>query len=73
MNSKQQGDSSHVIPGTNRIHRVRESCQILGIARSTYYVLRSDGLIAPPIKISRRARGHTTEYLEELIRKMGAA
>ena len=73
MNSKQQGDSSQVIPRTNRIHRVRESCQILGIARSTYYVLRSEGLIAPPIKISRRARGHTTEYLEELIRKMGAA
>jgi hypothetical protein len=73
MNSKQQGDSSHVIPGTNRIHRVRESCLILGIARSTYYVLRREGLIAPPIKISRRARGHTTEYLEELIRKMGAA
>jgi predicted DNA-binding transcriptional regulator AlpA len=73
MSSKQQGDSSNVIPRTNRIHRVRESCLILGIGRSTYYTLRREGLIAPPIKISRRTRGHTTEYLEELISKMGAA
>ena len=73
MNSKPQGDSSHVIPRTNRIYRVRESCLILGLSRSTYYLLRREGLIAPPIKISRRARGHTAEYLEELISKMGTA
>ena len=72
MNSKPQGDSSHVIPGTNRIHRVNESCQILGIGRSTYYVLRKEGLIAPPVKIGRRARGHTSEYLQSLINRMGA-
>ena len=57
----------------NRVHRVNESCRILGIGRSTYYVLRREGLIDPPIKISRRARGHTSEYLEQLISKMGTA
>lgn len=58
-------------PINNRVHRVKESCQILGIARSTYYVLRREGLIEPPIKIGRRARGHTTAYLESLIKRMG--
>jgi predicted DNA-binding transcriptional regulator AlpA len=72
MHDTTQRDKGHFAPEINRIHRVNESCQILGIGRSTYYVLRREGLIAPPIKISRRARGHTTEYLEELIKKMGA-
>jgi len=54
-----------------QVHRINEFCQILGIARSTYYVMRSDGLIEPPLRISKRARGHTNEYLQSLIKKMG--
>lgn len=54
-----------------QVHRIKEFCQILGIARSTYYVMRSDGLIEPPLRISKRARGHTNEYLQSLIKKMG--
>ena len=65
--------STHIIPGTNRIHRVDESCQILGLGRSTYYLLRKDGVIDPPVKISKRARGHTSEYLQALIQKLEAA
>lgn len=57
---------------TNQVHRVNESCRILGIGRSTYYVLRREGLIEPPIRISKRARGHTSTYLQSLIQKMGA-
>ena len=72
MHVNSQRDLKPLITPTNRVHRVKESCLILGIGRSTYYVLRREGLIEPPIKIGRRARGHTTSYLQELIHKMGA-
>lgn len=71
MHDTDQRVYSPLPPINNRIHRVKESCLILGIARSTYYVMRREGLIEPPIKIGRRARGHTTSYLESLIRRMG--
>ena len=54
-----------------QVHRINECCQILGIGRSTYYVMLSEGLIDPPLKISKRARGYTDEYLQSLIKKMG--
>jgi predicted DNA-binding transcriptional regulator AlpA len=73
MSNKLQEKFKHFIPEINRIHRVNESCQILGMGRSTYYLLRQQGFIDPPVKISKRARGHTTEYLQALIEKMGAA
>lgn len=73
MHEKNPVGPAHLIPGTNRIHRVEESCQILGLGRSTYYLLRKDGVIDPPVKISKRARGHTSEYLQALIQKLGAA
>lgn len=57
--------------GTVRIHRINECCHVLGIGRSTYYKLVSEGVIAPSIKISKRARGHTGEYLQSLIQKLG--
>jgi len=72
MHDTTQKGKGHSPPQTNRIHRVNEACQILGIGRTTYYVLRKEGLIAPPIKIGRRARGHTSEYLQSLISHMGA-
>jgi len=72
MHDTTQRDKGHFAPEINRIHRVNETCQILGIGRSTYYVLRNEGLIAPPIKIGRRARGHTSGYLQSLINRMGA-
>jgi predicted DNA-binding transcriptional regulator AlpA len=73
MHEKNPVGPTHLIPGTNRIHRVDESCQILGLGRSTYYQLRKDGVIDPPVKISKRARGHTSEYLQALIQKLEAA
>lgn len=72
MHEKLHESSNHFVPGTNRIHRVRESCQIMGIGKSLYYQMRKEGLIEPPIKIGRRARGHTTAYLQSLIEKMRA-
>ncbi len=72
MHDNNHWGSNHLIPGTNRVHRVKESCGILGIARSTYYLLRKEGFIAPPIKIGKRARGHTSEYLQTLMNRMGA-
>jgi len=71
MHDKPHLSSSHFIPGTNRVHRVGESCQIIGVGKSLYYQMRKEGLIEPPIKIGRRARGHTTEYLASLIKRMG--
>ena len=56
-----------------QVHRINEFCQILGIGRSTYSVMRSEGLIEPPLRISKRARGYTDEYLQSLIKMMGAA
>ena len=73
MSINRYGKLNHFTPETNRLHRVNESCEILGMGRSTYYLLRKQGLIDPPVKISKRARGHTTEYLQTLIEKMGAA
>jgi predicted DNA-binding transcriptional regulator AlpA len=56
-----------------RILRINECCEILGIGRSTYYKLAAEGVIEPSIKISKRARGHTDEYLQALIKKLGSA
>lgn len=55
----------------SQVHRINEFCKILGIGRSTYYVMRSEGLIKPPLRISKRARGYTDEYLQSLINMMG--
>lgn len=71
MPNQTPGESSKITSNLNRIHRINECCQILGIGRSTYYKLCSEGVIEPSIKISKRARGHTGEYLNNLIQKMG--
>ena len=71
MHDKTQWNTGHYTPVTNRVHRVNESCRILGIGRSTYYALRLQGIIDPPDRISKRTCGHTSEYLQALIQKMG--
>ena len=71
MSNRKLVGESHPTPHAYRIHRINECCQILGIGRSTYYKLLGEGLIEPSLKISKRARGHTGEYLQALIQKMG--
>jgi predicted DNA-binding transcriptional regulator AlpA len=65
--------STHQGTSPPRIRRINECCEILGIGRSTYYKLAAEGVIEPSIKISKRARGHTDEYLQALIQQLGSA
>jgi len=61
------------VTGTKCIHRLNEFCKKLGIGRSTYYKLLSEGTIEPSLRISKRARGYSDEYLQSLIQKMRGA
>jgi hypothetical protein len=72
MHKKILSDSPYLVPNTNRVNSISQTCRILNIGRSTYYTLRKSGVIAPPVRITKRTGGHTTEYLEGLIKRMGA-
>lgn len=53
--------------GTIQIVRINDFCRALGIGRSTYYKLLAEGRLRPALKISKRARGHTQDYLQSVI------
>ena len=56
--------------GTDRVMRINEFCEGLGVGRSTYYKLLGEGKIEPPLKISARARGHMESYFRRLTKAM---
>lgn len=54
----------------DRVMRITEFCNGLGIGRSTYYKLLREGKIEQPLKLSLRARGHLQSYFKELTQAM---
>ena len=54
------------------VFRINKFCSALGIGRSTYYKLLAEGKLEPALKLSKRARGYTHDYLLQVIREMQA-
>ena len=65
-NSQLDGQESR----TDRVMRINKFCEGLGIGRSTYYKLLGEGKIEPPLRISKRARGHMESYFNRLTKTM---
>ena len=64
------GQSESKAFGTDRVMRINEFCEGLGVGRSTYYKLLGEGKIEPSLKISARARGHMASYFNRLTKAM---
>lgn len=66
----QQKTQVPLVTGPDHVMRLSEFCKGLGVGRSTYYKLLAEGKIDPPLKISKRARGHMASYFNSLTKAM---
>jgi predicted DNA-binding transcriptional regulator AlpA len=55
-----------------QIVRIRDFAARLGVSMSTYWRMVGSGVLDPPLRVGKRARGHELSYLHDVLDRLHA-